>query len=133
MHAPNSILAAPDRAGEAYSVPPDPLLNSRGRLLRERETERDGREGRGTDGREWTGKWGREGSEREGGNVEFHHLHLSNLTTAFMQILVEHTCIKCDRLLDPCTVWVLLLNHDIVLHMDVSEYNCFGRRACSGD
>jgi len=66
-----------DLAGGAYSVPPYPLAGfngptskRRGGKGRGREEGRKGKEGRGNNGR-----------EREGGNVAFHHLLLSNSTT----------------------------------------------------
>jgi len=50
----------------AYNAPPNPLAGFKGLLLRRRD-------GRGRKGRLRGGKGG--------GNVEFHHLLLSNLTT----------------------------------------------------
>ena len=69
LNAPNSILAGapPQTAGGAYSATPD----LRGLLL----GGEDGREGKRKGAEEKEGK-GR------GGNVQFHHLLLCNLTTA---------------------------------------------------
>jgi len=50
--------SAPDRAGEAYSAPPNPLAGFKGPTSKGREGK--GREGRGRDGK------GRDGKEREG-------------------------------------------------------------------
>jgi len=57
---------------------PDPLAGFK------REGGRGGK-GKGAEGKEWKGRGGREregkGGKGRGGNVEFHHLLLSNLTT----------------------------------------------------
>jgi len=62
--------SAPDPAQGAYSAPPDPLAEFKGPTSKGRE-ERGG-EGKGVEGKEGKGRRG---------NVAFHHLLLSNLTT----------------------------------------------------
>jgi len=62
--------SAPDPAEGAYSAPPDPLAEFKGPTSKSRE-------GRGGKGK---GVEGKEGKGRRG-NVAFHHLLLSNLTT----------------------------------------------------
>jgi len=69
--------SAPDPAGGAYSAPPDLLAGFKGPTSKGRE------------GREWKGTGGegreseRRGGKGRGGNVELHHLLLSNLTTDY--------------------------------------------------
>jgi len=63
--------SAPDPAEGAYSAPPDPLADFKGPTSKGRE-ERRGK-GKGAEGKEGKGRRG---------NVAFHHLLLSNLTTA---------------------------------------------------
>ena len=64
--------SAPDPAGGAYSAPPDSLAGFKGPTSKGRE--KKGGEGKGAEGKEGQG---RDGKGR-GGNVQFHHLLLSN-------------------------------------------------------
>ena len=64
--------SAPDPAEGAYSTPPDPLAEFKGPTSKGRE-EREGK-GKGVEGKEGKGRRG---------NVAFHHLLLSNLTTGW--------------------------------------------------